>query len=816
MAIDTLSEQDPEHLAAELIAQGDALRAAGRYDEALACYRQLIDQPVPNPVGHFKLGTVFERQRNVLEAEASYRAALAIDPRHADALNNLALLYAGLHRYQEAEQTYRRLLSEQPGYLNAHINLGNLLNDSGRGDEALYHFRRAVELAPAAALPRERLGTLLQSQGRFVEAIDNLTIALEAEPASAVACNNLGACHFILGEHAQAEAAFRRSLEINEDENPAWGNLLLLSNYTSRDAQECFDLHRAFGSKLETELRGKVVRHHSDVSALPRPLRVGLVSHDFRHHSVAYFLLSFLPYLDPEKCHVTAYSTSALVDEITESLGKHMDQWVECAALSDRAVADRISGDDIDVLFDLGGHTRNARLGIFAYRLAPVQVSWIGYPNTTGLDTIDYRLTDDLADPVGKADQFYTEQLWRLPGCFLSYSPPSMAPDVSPPPSAAGGAITFGSFNARVKIGEECIALWAAVLLAVPGSRLLLKSINGVQEPGARKRLIDQFVERGIAAERVQVFPSTLTTAEHLAHYALVDIALDSFPYHGTTTTCEALWMGVPVVTLAGDRHASRVGASLLEHSGFPDWIAHTTGEFVAIAAGLAGDRHALQTLRTRLREAFSESPVLDGRSMAIRFQEAVDSMWMLRQGVDALARDGMAETMPMRLHIGGKERKRGWKILDVEARPEVDFVGDVRNLSGFADQSCNEIYCSHVLEHVAMADMAATLAELHRILVKGGKLLVSVPDLDMLAWLLQNRDYEPATRFMIMKTLFGGQTNEHDFHRIGLNFEFMVDFLKSAGFSEVEQVETFGIFSDDSETRIDGHLISLNLVITK
>lgn len=274
--------------------------------------------------------------------------------------------------------------------------------------------------------------------------------------------------------------------------------------------------------------------------------------------------------------------------------------------------------------------------------------------------------------------------------------------------------------------------------------------------------------------------------------------------------------MGVPVVTLAGDRHAARVGVSLLVHGGFPDWVAHTTDEFVAIAARLAGDRHALQMLRTRLREEFSESSVLDGRSMAARFQDAVGSMWMQSQGNDALVRDSMMETVPMRLHIGGKETKRGWKILDVEARPEVDFVGDIRNLSGFDDQSCNEIYCSHVLEHIAMADMAATLTELHRILVKGGKLLVSVPNLDMLTWLLQNRDYGAATRFMIMKMLFGGQTNEYDVHRIGLNFEFMVDFLKNAGFSEVEQVETFGLFPDCSELRVEGHLISLNLVVTK
>ena len=628
-----------------IIAEGDALRAAGNYDEALECYRQLVDQLVPDPIGHFKLGTVYERQGNPLDAEASYRAALTLDPHHADALNNVALLCAGVHRNVEAEQTYRQLLSEQPGYLNAHINLGNLLRESGRSEEAMYHYRRAAELNPVAALPRERLGTLLQSQGRVVEAIDHLTLALEAEPASATTWNNLGACHFVLGEHDLAEAAFRRALEINAEDNPAWGNLLLLSNYTSRDAMECFELHRTFGASVEKRLHGALMPNRRDASTLQRPLRVGFVSHDFRHHSVAYFLLSFLPYIDPANCHVTAYSISTAVDDVTERMRKHVGQWVDCAALSDKAVADRIIEDNIDILFDLGGHTRNARLGIFAYRPAPVQVSWIGYPNTTGLNTIDYRLTDEFADPVGTSDHFYTEELWRVQGCFLSYLPPPMAPDVSPLPSATGESITFGSFNARVKIGEECVALWVAVLLAIPDSRLLLKSINGVEEPSARRRLVAQFVERGIAAERIQVLPSTRTTAEHLACYALVDIALDTFPYHGTTTTCEALWMGVPVVTLAGDRHAARVGASLLAHSGFPDWIAHAPDEFVAIATGLAGDRQALQTLRSNMRSIFSDSLVLDGRSMAVRFQDSIDRMWILRQGIDMQARDGMAET---------------------------------------------------------------------------------------------------------------------------------------------------------------------------
>lgn len=645
MVSDKHSDCDLAIQAAATVALGDALRAACRYDEALVCYRQLVDWPAPDPIGYFKLGTVYERQGNPLDAEASYRAALAIAPDYADALNNLALLCVEFHRNEEAEQAYRQLLSKQPGYLNAHINLGNLLRESGRIEEAQYHFRRAIELNPVAALPHERLGTLLQSQGRVVEAIENLTLALDADPASAVTWNNLGACHFVLGEHGLAEAAFRRAMDISVDDNPAWGNLLLLSNYTSLDAKECFELHRGFGESLEKQLRGKALWHRGDNLSLHRPLRVGLVSHDFRHHSVANFLLSFLPYVDPAKFHTTAYSISLVADDVTERIRQNVDQWVDCVALSDKEAADRIFDDGIDVLFDLGGHTRNARLGVFAYQPAPVQVSWIGYPNTTGLTTINYRLTDELADPAGTSDHFYTEALWRFPGCFLSYLPPPITPDVCPPPSVTSEAITFGSFNSRVKIGEECIALWVAVLLAVPDSRLLLKSINGVQEPSARWRLIDQFVERGIAAERIQVLVSTETTAEHLACYAQVDIALDSFPYNGTTTTCEALWMGVPVVTLAGDRHAARVGASLLTYGGFPDWVARTPDEFVAIAAGLAGDRQSLQALRYRTRTIFSDSSVLDGRSMAVRFQESVDGMWKLSQGADIQATDDMAET---------------------------------------------------------------------------------------------------------------------------------------------------------------------------
>lgn len=807
--------------AGEALREGDRLRDGQRFDEAMACYRRFIDSAPLRPEGHYKLGIVLGRRGRVTEAEQCYRQALSLERGHPGALNNLALLCASMARFDEAEALYREILANQTDYFEAHINFGNLLADSGRAHEAMFYFRRATELRPDSALAQERLGGVLRQFGRIIDAAAHIGRSLQIDPHSATAWNNLGACHFVRGEHAAADRAFAESLALDENQDAAWNNRMLLSNQLMLDREEAFRRHRAFGDWMRRRC-GPVVAGHLQYVADPlRRLRIGFVSGDLRHHSVAYFLRGFLAHLDRTGFETWAYSTQRKTDDMTLELRPLFQHWRDIFDLDDVAAVEAIRGDRVDILVDLAGHTNNNRLAIFGHRAAPLQVAWLGYPATTGLDSVDYRLTDALADPGPDDERYHTETLWRLPGPFLCFSPPVVAPPVVPPPSATGEPITFGSFNARVKLGDDCLALWARVLAAVPRSRLLVKSINGVEESEAREQLVHEFVRHGIAADRVEVLASIPATADHLAQYGRVDVALDTFPYHGTTTTCEALWMGVPVVSLAGDRHVARVGVSLLSHVGAAELIARTPDEFVAIARDLAQAPERLARYRATLREAMQNSQLLDATSMARRFESALREMWQRHCASDAAKVSGggvpLAESPPqMKLHIGGRQVREGWKILDAQAGEGVDFIGDIHSLDAFGDECCAEIYCSHVLQRLPLNDIVPALKGLHRILVPGGRLLISVPDFDVLTAQFQRPDIDLGQRFLLMRMAFGGQTSPDDFHHAGLNFDFLVGYLAQAGFASVDQVESFDLFDDNSGIRFGGTPISLNVVVTR
>ncbi|MDO8310707.1 MAG: methyltransferase domain-containing protein, partial [Sideroxyarcus sp.] len=467
------------------------------------------------------------------------------------------------------------------------------------------------------------------------------------------------------------------------------------------------------------------------------------------------------------------------------------------------------------------GHTASTRPMVLGRRPAPIQVHWIGYPNTTGLDCIDYRITDEWVDPLTDGETYSSEDLWRLPGSFLCYRPSEAALDAKSPPCLERRHVTFGSFNSRAKLSDECVVLWCRILNAVPGSRLVLKSMVGADDEEARSALQRCFEAHGVAAERVDVLKRTSTPEDHFATYHDIDIALDTFPYNGTTTTCEAMWMGVPVVALAGDRHASRVGVSLLNNVGLSELIAETQDDYLRIATELATDPVRLQNLRASMRARMLASRLLDRQAMGVSLGSAFREMWQRYcSGFPAALpiQGGEPDQQGdlLKLHIGGKQVREGWKILDALQRDEVDFIGDIRHLEAFADESCIEIYCSHVLEHVGQVEILEALQGLHRILAPGGLLYISVPDMDVLAWLFLDPSMGKPQRFEIMRMMFGGQLDEFDFHQIGLNFDFMLDYLQEAGFSSVEHVESFGLFDDSSSYRPGGHLISLNLIAVK
>ena len=368
---------------------------------------------------------------------------------------------------------------------------------------------------------------------------------------------------------------------------------------------------------------------YANVREAARRLKIGYVSPDFRGHSVAYFVEPLLKGHDRQAVEVFCYAEVTRPDTVTAHLQGLVDHWLVTVGLSDEELAERIRADGIDILVDLAGHTANNRLRVFARKPAPVQVTWLGYPNTTGLEAIDYRLVDAVTDPVGEADAWASETLVRLEGGFLCYGGLKDAPEPTVPPCLKTGTVTFGSFNNPAKVSAATFDAWATLLSRLPQARLLLKG-KPFADAATRALFLARLGERGVAAERVELVAWLPGTAAHLALYHRVDIALDPFPYNGTTTTCEALWMGVPVVTLRGDRHAGRVGASLLSQIGLTDLIANSVEEYVEIALALARNPGRLDDLRRALRPRMAASPLCDGRAFARKMEAAFRTMWQV------------------------------------------------------------------------------------------------------------------------------------------------------------------------------------------
>lgn len=802
------------------IAAADQLRDSGDLVAALGIYEAVTKDAPELAIGPYKQATALSRQGRSSEAEQRYRDALVLDENYPEALNNLAVLLVAKGEWDEGERCYRRALAERPDYFETNLGFARLLLQAWRYWEALYFSRRACALKPGSALAFERSGTALWKLGRVREALDEMSKATELEPELASPWMTLAACLQSLNRYQEAERSYLQAVAVAEGDPVPRSNFVFFSNYLDIPREEGWQRHRAFGIWTREQL-GAVVAVPPSVRPLPdRRLRIGFVSGDLRRHSVAYFVRGALEHLDRNQFQLFAYFDHHKEDEVSAWLKPMFHQWRDIFATPHRSVTEQIRTDKIDILVDLSGHTGANRTMVFAARAAPVQLSYLGYPNTTGLDTMDYRLTDIWADPEGDGDEFHSETLWRMSRCFLCYAPPENTPEVSVRERSDSEPVVFGSFNGRVKISDACLSAWVHILQRVPNSRLVLKSITGTEDEESRESLRQRFVVRGIAADRVDVHRYHDQLDDHLQHYAAIDIALDTFPYNGTTTTCEALWMGVPVVSLIGDRHAARVGHSLLSSVGLDELAGCDVDAYIRIAAELSADRPRLAELRATMRDRLLASPLFDRFAMGGVLGGALRGMWHLHCASFSsnlpMETEVVEQEQPIRLHIGGTQATDGWKIFDIEPREEVDFVGDVRDLSAFAEASCAEVYAAHVLQYLPPQDILPVLNGIHRILVPGGTFYISVPDIDVLCWLFACPAFSKPEKFQIMQMIFGGLGTPHDQHCIGLNFDFLVDYLGDVGFSTVEHVESFGLFDDASDKLVMEHRISLNLVVTK
>ena len=603
-AYDKLLATDPNHPDA-LHLSGLCAHQLGRPDLAYPRLAKACQLRPANPEYAFNAGRVLLEAGRPADALRHLSESARLAPNQPNAHLACAIALTELGQYDDAHARLGESLRLAPGNVPALAQRARLLVRQRRGPEALAAYAEVLTRQPGDPVLLNELAALQRNLGRLTESVATLERLVQLQPAFAAAHVNLGVAYQDRGEAARSIACFRRAVELEPANVPAHQyHLLALNRDWDATPEQVFAAHVEFGKRFEP----------SPAAAPPfRPIddgkiRVGYLSPDFRDHSVAYFVGSILRHHDRDRFHVTCYSTTPASDAVTARLRGLADAWVDAAALSDEALAARIRSDGIDVLVDLAGHT-SPRLMVLTRRPAPVQVTYLGYPNTTGLRSVDYRVTDALADPPGETDGWHTERLVRLPRTAWCYQPPADAPPVL---SRGDRPVTFGSFNTFAKVGPQMIALWSRVLDAVPGSRLVLKAA-ALTDDGLRQHAAARFVEHGIPADRVTLLPYIPSTASHLSAYNDVDIALDTYPYHGTTTTCEALLMGVPVITLAGQAHVSRVGVSLLSAVGLGDLVAHTDEEYVRLAAALAGDAGRLRELRESLRDRLLASPLCDG-----------------------------------------------------------------------------------------------------------------------------------------------------------------------------------------------------------
>lgn len=611
--------------------QGKKIRAqtllkGGHLQEARDAYREICATDKRDADAWFLLGAINGQLGDPKEAERCFHQVIALRPDNAQTHYNLGIALRDQSRLPEAVDCFRKAIRFKSDYLEAYNSLGHVLLSLGDSQMAAAAFRTVAQARPAAPEAHVNLANALYNAGQLEEAAVCLRQAIAMNPGDHSLHDTLGAVLCCQGKIDESIESHAQALRLKPDDAAARTNLLLTLHYKpGMDPSALFAEHRRWG-----EIHCRPVPAPSPHANAPDPekqLRIGYVSPDFRNHSVAYFIEPVLANHDRATFDVTCYATGARRDSTTARLRTLAGRWRQVDGMTDAQIHDLIKADAIDILVDLSGHTSGNRLGVFARKPAPVQVSYLGYPDTTGLPTMNYRFVDAWTDPSGESDNLSVEKLVRLPGGFLCYQPPADAPAVTPPPSLENGRITFGSFNNLAKVNAEVVALWARLLQAVPEAGLIVK-YHWLSDGATRERYHGLFAAHGVKRERVELLKMAPSTTAHLGLYSRVDIALDTFPYNGTTTTCEALWMGVPVITLTGNRHSERVGTSLLTQVGLSGCIASSGEDYIARAAGLAGDRERLRELRATLRQKMAASALCNGGRITREIEEAYRAMW--------------------------------------------------------------------------------------------------------------------------------------------------------------------------------------------
>ncbi|OYQ31483.1 hypothetical protein CHU95_20250 [Niveispirillum lacus] len=622
----------------ELFDKALAHHQQGNLREAEQLYRAVLAEAPDHPFANNNYAILLRAQRRWEEAVACYQRAITAMPEDASIYNNLTCVLTDLGRDGQAAKVAMIAIALRPDYAEAWFNLGNILRNLRGMEQARHAYRRALRIRPDMAEAWSNLGDIHKSEGDLTHALECYRTAMRLQPQMPQPYVNLGEVLKEQGRVTDAITLLQHAMEQHPNLPLMHSNLLFALHYSPHVPPEViFRAHKHWGERHADPVTSNPPPVFTNSREPNRRLRIGYVSPDFCGHAVSCFLEPLLRGHERSQVEIFCYPISKRQDAVTDRFRAITGHWFSLTDLTDAQAAERIRADQIDILVDVAGHTCDCRPLIFAHRAAPVQVSWLGYPDGTGMKTMDYRLTDAIADPPGVTDRWHLETLVRLDNGFLCFRPSLDTAPAGELPARRNGFVTFGSFNNNSKVTPEVVALWSRLLLRVPRSRLILKS-KPFADPTTQTRYQSLFHANGIATDRIDLLPQIADQGDHLRAYDRIDIALDPFPYNGTTTSCEALWMGVPVVTLLGTHHVARVTASLLHRIGLDDLVADSPETYLQIAIGLAADLDRLATLRHTLRPRMQSSPLRDTYGFAAQVEAAYRRMWkdwVSRHGAD-------------------------------------------------------------------------------------------------------------------------------------------------------------------------------------
>ncbi len=665
-------DQAPAHTPS-LCNLGVILTKRGDIDDAIRCYSLALAFRPGFADALFNLGNLHRKRGEETEAVANYRACVQADPNHGSAHYNLGTALAALGRFGDAEASFREVLRIEPKSKECTLRLGDLLLRTGRMDEGIRLFReyaadhpddprgaynlglavagagngaeavelqhRALKLKPDYPEAHNAMALALELLGRKDDALFHYEKAVQAKPDFPDAWSNFAVNLSEQGRCDEAIACLRHSLQFRPDAPAIHSNLLLLLNYSSNvPVDQIRAEHADWGRRFTTPVQPRPVPHAPHDPE--RRLRIGYLSADFREHTLSDFIGTLFRNHDRERFEVFAYSNVLREDGITATLRGLCDHWRSIRELSDLQASELMIRDRIDILIDLGGHTAGNRLIVFAHRPATVQATLFGYPNSTGLDAMDLRITDAVSDPPGVTDALYSEQCLRLPEVPWVYVPPTDTPAVAPLPGLSKKAFTFGCLNNAAKISDRCLGAWAKLIQSLPGTRLVL--LAG-QSQSAQKRLSERFMKAGILRDRIQLV-TRMARSQYFALYGEIDIALDPFPYNGGVTTCDALGMGVPVLTVAGESYVSRQGVMQMLALGLPEFVAESPEALIPLAKMWMNKRPELSELRRTMRERLLASPLADAPRYVRNLEASLRAEWARRCPGDESVLQPLAE----------------------------------------------------------------------------------------------------------------------------------------------------------------------------